>query len=1525
MSSKRIAHLFVFSLVLFVAFSSFALAEEFDGQPCNDSIDCMDAGLCEIASCVNGFCIYDLDDNEGPSIVDILFDNYNNGIFDIFANASDECSNVVSVAYYVGGDTISCSGDVDGYMDATDGSFDEIFEEVWKDIEYENDGSNRICLEAMDLFENVGGCECRNFETDTIPPERLLNITLNGVSDPNELLVCGDNPTLRLTVCDSESNIQGGEFFLDLITGTIPDTWTGYWLDVVSQYLSDGWHCADVEGQVDGNQYQPDFMNLTEGTHYITQIRGKDIVENWGKVYDQDFNYSFIKDTTAPKTLKTLNPFEDINVSCDETIVNGNNLTDGCFYVKQGTTITLDARDFNPDDMTDDIGLGDGYNNLPGEYAGGVSIHYIIWWSENGDNWTMSRMGGSLVDEPVTITLSEDSYHLIEYWSTDTVCGNEEIHHFELDIVDTVAPESESEIIGPYYDDGEKLYVDGVTEIALNCVDPEPHPVGLDKDSLQYRYEHEDPTGARVWTPWMSYDGAFSFPEESRHVLEYKCTDLLNNVEPTHNETYYVDHTKPVTSLVYGAPFVGSDGYAKWITSNTDVALSATDYFGFDHDSGVNFTKYRVTLMDGDGACESAHSGCSEYSGNGSWTTVTEDVTFNIPETSCHLIEYYSVDMVEKTEVLNKDCVFVDNEAPEVVKNIDGNKILMDENCTDDVCDYWITQDVQISLDCADVMPHPVGDVTLFWRWGLDGTNPLWNNESDGAMSLSPEEDCLHKLEWYCADALGNSVGSMNSPIVEMDNVDTAGPNVTRKFARVNGGDIIEGGSVGDETVVALRSEDTVKLCANVIDYKQTGDLGVGVDVVGYQFVGLGDPELFLDESEGDDAYCIELSGADIRPGCQGDCGAWRFEVGARDLLGNLGEWTNGIEIIVDNVAPMGQVLNPHSGNYYRDEVPFQVYAPAVDFGGDSCSLCDWGYDDGCVASGVDYCDLYAIDYDFEGMNQSEIKDCYLDLWTYFQQVGADPNIVYLGQVPYENGVCKGTVALPEDSGMTDTVFLGIDYVDKAGNQGNELFGYHLQLAVNPWFSPITMNIDNEGPLVTVSDSNLPGPLTSSGDGDNVFIEAEVIEYASGFSSCWAEIYEDDEGELGDYAGVADILGVEADYNLCRINGALSEGLESGDYLMKAIAMDKTFNIGNVVLPLIVDNTRPTMSAVHPLEGVVYGNMFPVSLKIEDSQSPIIDETVKFRITEIPALGNLLCIFGNCEETRWISLDEQDNGLYATTINLTEEEISGMGRYTFDAIACDNLYDSIDLDVNGIPVIAGNDRNGHHCVRIEVHGINEEPRLQCNDGIDNDLDGYIDYPMDEGCDGFDDNDESYVYVPQCNDGEDNDGDGLTDYPEDSGCTNFDDDDEYNELLVESVKINEFVSDPETGSEWIELYNPTNSAINLSGWTLNDGLSWSLPLGGEIEAYGFMLFSDFSAKLNSGGDLIKLLDPSVALVDSVAYGNWDDGNTGDNAPEPVDGQSAGRCSDGDDTDVDSDDFEIFYEGYVTPGSANDCIR
>lgn len=119
---------------------------------------------------------------------------------------------------------------------------------------------------------------------------------------------------------------------------------------------------------------------------------------------------------------------------------------------------------------------------------------------------------------------------------------------------------------------------------------------------------------------------------------------------------------------------------------------------------------------------------------------------------------------------------------------------------------------------------------------------------------------------------------------------------------------------------------------------------------------------------------------------------------------------------------------------------------------------------------------------------------------------------------------------------------------------------------------------------------------------------------------------------------------------------------------------------------------------------------------------------------------------------------------------------------------------------------------------IRIYAGNTSPPVtgmkQCGDGIDNDGDGFTDYPADPSCTGYTDSTESpYDYV-QCNNGLDDDGDGLIDYPDDPSCDNATDSSEF---PADST------SQPETecvAEEYCLLDDefPYNDDLSLHGWS-----------------------------------------------------------------------------------------------------------
>ncbi len=106
-----------------------------------------------------------------------------------------------------------------------------------------------------------------------------------------------------------------------------------------------------------------------------------------------------------------------------------------------------------------------------------------------------------------------------------------------------------------------------------------------------------------------------------------------------------------------------------------------------------------------------------------------------------------------------------------------------------------------------------------------------------------------------------------------------------------------------------------------------------------------------------------------------------------------------------------------------------------------------------------------------------------------------------------------------------------------------------------------------------------------------------------------------------------------------------------------------------------------------------------------------------------------------------------------------------------------------------------------------------------------------------------------------------------------------------------VKVNEINYNPARNtqlSEFIELYNPTAAAVDLSNWRLAKGLDYIFPSGASIPAGGYLVIAGnpvtiqalygvtalgpWTGGLSSDGDNIELQDGSGSVVDKVSYGN-----------------------------------------------------
>lgn len=142
------------------------------------------------------------------------------------------------------------------------------------------------------------------------------------------------------------------------------------------------------------------------------------------------------------------------------------------------------------------------------------------------------------------------------------------------------------------------------------------------------------------------------------------------------------------------------------------------------------------------------------------------------------------------------------------------------------------------------------------------------------------------------------------------------------------------------------------------------------------------------------------------------------------------------------------------------------------------------------------------------------------------------------------------------------------------------------------------------------------------------------------------------------------------------------------------------------------------------------------------------------------------------------------------------------------------------------------------------------------------------------------------------------------------------------FVFASIVINEFAVDSKndrngdlnanSDDEYFELYNSGLIDVNITGWNLSliDTTIETYTINESISAGGYLSVLNPSGTQNIDGQIL-LLYPNGSIVDSVSYGNYNDGNISDNA---LDGNSNNnfdecltRIPNGKDTNSDFSDF------------------
>lgn len=107
--------------------------------------------------------------------------------------------------------------------------------------------------------------------------------------------------------------------------------------------------------------------------------------------------------------------------------------------------------------------------------------------------------------------------------------------------------------------------------------------------------------------------------------------------------------------------------------------------------------------------------------------------------------------------------------------------------------------------------------------------------------------------------------------------------------------------------------------------------------------------------------------------------------------------------------------------------------------------------------------------------------------------------------------------------------------------------------------------------------------------------------------------------------------------------------------------------------------------------------------------------------------------------------------------------------------------------------------------------------------------------------------------------------------------------------VLDLVLSEVYSQPNTGeAEFVELYNPNDAEVDVTGWYLVEGGGSVTMVTGTMAAKSFLVVAPIKGSLNNTGDEVQLWHGEVE-IERVVYGEWD-GNVG----SPAKGQSLVRA-------------------------------
>ncbi len=364
----------------------------------------------------------------------------------------------------------------------------------------------------------------------------------------------------------------------------------GYWVSCLTPITIDvvNLGCCETLTTVRYQINEDGWQNITEPlpyTHYFSDdcmhLLTIEAVDCYGNIVSE--SETFYVDCTPPNSTKTVQgPSYDADLNNDG---DTNDTGEHYYWLRTNESQVC-------------IVSEDQQNEL---CSSGLNYTHIeLWWDSDRDDeidtkcWEITDTTGSYC-----FFITHDCLHEIRWYSVD-ILGNSEEPTLQRHRADSHPPTTTLEIgMHSFCTDAEnRTYVSPGTPLWLNTTDTlDPCAVGC--RFLFYNISWYNETLEQ----WIVLESGYEadnqvelhFSEECMHQLMWYSEDYLGNQEAVHMQEYRVDATPPILTKTVGEPSYTDDNRTWWVTTDTEINVTASDQPGPCMSGGVSID-YRYKM-----------------------------------------------------------------------------------------------------------------------------------------------------------------------------------------------------------------------------------------------------------------------------------------------------------------------------------------------------------------------------------------------------------------------------------------------------------------------------------------------------------------------------------------------------------------------------------------------------------------------------------------------------------------------------------------------------------------------------------------------------------------------------------------------------------------------------------------------------------------------------------------------------------------------------------------------------------------